>query len=452
MINRACSGWQASLTTWNTVPKNSPGFVCAKRGNLDELLDLFRRGLASPRDCDGNGFTLLHVRRTTILFKFVIPVCSADLVKYATVHLQADIVEYFCNMDLNQPYIQSVARTLFESGLLMTPFLIDILQQLVSRGVMDEIADEVEEAELSGAPMTERLNDFMFVTMLYTIWTSHSPEVFELCFRTVFPFWHNLPPIRKQQLLMMEWTLQYWCPQVFRAWAAQEYSPWTSDALRLLLSPERHVRKNDVQSWIGGGASVLHQVFLYFLRSESCTANQDWEILLRESLEATDDVQHRLRVPCVYELSFIGNCSALEFALVGELGRICGLEKVSIDDDIFHTRISTQRLLRRTMMKLQSMMSVIASCGHDLLEFGRREAKTWGVDRYPDRDRNGGDDTLFLGIGDQHGGIYIKAVHYGSDPWDWYFEIEYNYEDYAGDFWHLLENPHLFMVPGGWID
>lgn len=115
-------------------------------------------------------------------------------------------------------------------------------------------------------------------------------------------------------------------------------------------------------------------------------------------------------------------------------------------------RWTTRRLLKRTLVKLQKMMSVIASCGYDLLEFGRREAKTWVVRFFPGRNPNLG-DTLHVGSGSPHDGYpYIKAVHYGSDPKDWYFEMDFFYEDYAGDFWRLLENPHLYMIPGAWID
>lgn len=94
-------------------------------------------------------------------------------------------------------------------------------------------------------------------------------------------------------------------------------------------------------------------------------------------------------------------------------------------------------------------MSVLARYGYDLLEFGQQEAAIWVSGDKTDRIVG---DALNLGIGDQHDGFpYVKALHFGPEPEDWYFELDFYYEDYVGDFWKLLENSHLLM-PGAWIE
>ncbi|KAG6365528.1 hypothetical protein INS49_007139 [Diaporthe citri] len=60
-------------------------------------------------------------------------------------------------------------------------------------------------------------------------------------------------------------------------------------------------------------------------------------------------------------------------------------------------------------------------------------------------------DALYLGFG-YNEVCEVKAVHYGAEPRDWYFEVDCHYEEYAAAFWDLIDNPHLFEIPGAWVD
>jgi hypothetical protein len=230
----------------------------------------------------------------------------------------------------------------------------------------------------------------------------------------------------------------------FELWNGVPFGACSVDALRFVICPDGHVQPVDVQAWIDDGASILHNVFYFYLNSPSDIGNQDWERLLEEAIEATGDVHHIMDFP---EIRFNGTPSrgsALESALVATLQDI-----LYHHPGMFGQR-ATRRALKRTMGKLQALMSVLAGCGYNLAEFGRQEAVVWVS--APLNSKAVG-DVLYLGIGDWYDGLpLVKAVHYGAEPRDWYFEMDLHYEDYAGDFWHLLENPHLFMVPGAWVD
>jgi len=55
------SGFKFHLRTYSIVPGNAPVLICARRGDINGLLDLFAKKLASPFDRDIYGETLIHV-------------------------------------------------------------------------------------------------------------------------------------------------------------------------------------------------------------------------------------------------------------------------------------------------------------------------------------------------------------------------------------------------------
>ncbi|KAH8781190.1 hypothetical protein F5883DRAFT_169007 [Diaporthe sp. PMI_573] len=419
-VNRACSGWQMTLWTCNIVPADSPGFRCIWDGDLDGLIDLFNRGLASPRDCDPTGLTLFH---------------------QASIYSETHIVQYFINKNLDTVCPNLDAKLAFLVLVLSGKLPVDVKQQLVSRGLCNSLVSEVEDFEFWTKPVDQSTDQVFSIFFLFM--ASHKP-VLDIYFRTCFPFCHDLPPKRKQEILMLAWS-QGLCFVAefhrFELWNGVPLGACSVDALRFVICPDGHVQPVDVQAWIDDGASILHNVFYFYLNSLPDSGHQNWERLLEEAIEATDDVHHRMDFS---DFGYKGTRSALEWALVTTLEDI-----LYYAPQIFGER-AARRALKRTLGKLQALMSVLTGCGYNLAEFGRQEAVVWVS--APLNSKAVG-DVLYLGIGDWCDGLpFVKAVHYGAEPRDWYFEMDFHYENYAGDFWHLLENPHLFMVPGAWVD
>lgn len=365
---------------------------------------------------------------------------GADTFKAACSRWHIPIVKYFISMNLDKLCLTAGHGELAVCAILASGLPRDILSQLGSQGLFDDLANAAEDLEFLSEPVIDNIVNLSSILAL--TWTMDRPGDFEFALRTCFPFWHSLPPRQKQQISMplpLKLTSEHCLPF------------WTASAFRLMFS-NGPIRKIDVQAWIDGDASLLHQVFFCYLNSSSRGLNPCWKLLLEEVIKATDDVHFRLELPYArvdvyagtFSTVYIGACSALEWAVVAVLSGLLSPGPSMVD-----AMAPTRWLLKNWTAKLQAIMSVLARYGYDLLEFGRQEAAIWVSEDNTGRVVG---HSLCLGIGGQQHGIpYVRAVHYGSEPKDWYFELDFYYEDYAGDFWNLLENPHLLM-PGAWIE
>lgn len=302
---------------------------------------------------------------------------------------------------------------------------LDILQPLLSSGSLDPLLSAAE--DLWDGPATWSYLEILSVHCLGAV--ARKQDLLDIYFRACFPHWQNLPPRSKHRILMLDF--------------APHAQGWTPDALRFVICPSSPIRPIDAQEWINDGASLLHLMFTYYLRIPSKAGNEDWSTLMEEVIKATDDTHYMMQGPfmsCMMEAAY----TALESALVSGLYHIFFWDRCLG----FNLKRPISYGLKVLTENLQSLMSLLASSGHDLLEFGRQEASIW-AEKY-DTDSSVS-DALYVGIGldESH---HVRAVHYGAKPMDSYFEMENLYEDYVEAFWNQIENPHLFMVPGAWID
>lgn len=384
-------------------------------GDLNGLLDLFNRGLASPRDCDVHGQTI---------FKVCIEVVSrmevgVDQIKVACRLAQTPIVNHFINMDLDQWDTTPMDIWTVEEVCGGT-MPIDVVRKVLSRGSCDSLAS----AAASVQPYDQGSWSFRQHRNVFCLsWTSQRQELLhEYCLRTHFPSWRKLPPRQKQDVLM----------------STLPFASWTANNLRLMICPDGPIRPVEAEAWNDDGVSLLHVIIPYYLMEFYEDHAGDFKTLLEEAIQATDDVHYMHTFKPRSHISGIGeSCSAFQVALMSLLHYSVDLKR----------RIGRGSLERLTMA-LQSLMSVLATCGHDLLGFGRREANLWAEVCVTRRVVG---DSLYLGF--KYRGIReVSAIHYGAEPKDWYFEMDFHYERFAGAFWNLIENPHLSMVPGAWVD
>jgi hypothetical protein len=47
--------------------------------------------------------------------------------------------------------------------------------------------------------------------------------------------------------------------------------------------------------------------------------------------------------------------------------------------------------------------------------------------------------------------VRIINFTYGPEPEDWHLWFSWPLDERAGDFWHMVENPELFEIPGAWL-
>lgn len=393
--------------------------LCVRNGDLDGLLDLFDRGLASPRDRNVLGTTLFNVSPIEKISRVGVQV---DQIKLACYYSHTHIVKHFINMNLDITNLTamdiSAAPDIFGVPLAMP---INIIRQLASRGCFHFLANAAEDFEFYNETLPWDMNLLWSARCLAL--ASNWQELFDLCLRTYFPFWNDLPPILKQTMVMH----------------GIGFGGWAADGLRRLICPDGPIRPIDTKAWNDGDGSILHMVFSSYLVQSFRAEAGDFKTLLEEAIQATDDVHHASESENTWT-DVRDYCTALQEGLLMLLN--CGL-----DEGLTEER-NACRGLERLTRALQSLMSVLASCDYDLLEFGRQEAVTWVGQCNADSIIG---DALYLGF--RYNEVCeVKAVHYGAEPRDWYFEVDCHHEEYAGAFWNLIENPHLFMVPGAWVD
>lgn len=109
--------------------------------------------------------------------------------------------------------------------------------------------------------------------------------------------------------------------------------------------------------------------------------------------------------------------------------------------------ICVQRRLRRLV---RLWLEDIFACGVDLLEYGADEMEIFNEALLNSRDEQGEPPRRGLKKYDRKGPI-LTGFAYGSEPSDWVFQWDHASEGFAGDFWHILEDP-LPAPPGAWVD
>lgn len=404
------------------VPNDSPGIRCAIKGDLDGLIDLFNRGLASPTDYDVSGYTIFRVCPIFSITPILKMGMAIDQIKLACLFSHTHIVKHFINMSVVRSDI--TAMNIFMTMAIVEGRIpLDILQPLLSDGsFLEPLFDAAQDLEVLPEP-TGLLHGFSVLCLSAVV--AREQDLLDLYLQTCFPFWHNLCPRRKMEILSFDFSL----------------GNWPADVIRRLICPNSPIRPIDAQVWIDDSASLLYVVLSSYLRPPVKAGDGKWDTLLREAIKATDDMHCMLESPN-NSFGIRGTRSVFESALVFLLKPILSQRRHNWD------KKTRRRGLKELTTNLQSLMSVLASCGHDLLEFGRREAVVWAEG---DTTRIVG-DVLDFGICDSHRWCRdVRGVHYGAEPRDWYFEMGCPYEKYFGAFWNMVENPYLFMVPGAWV-
>lgn len=301
---------------------------------------------------------------------------------------------------------------------------ITIIRQLSSRGSFPSLDNAAEDVELnSGFRWRGRELIIAFGLSIAT----RREELFELYMRTYLPFLDDLSPSWKHYILTI--TI--------------DHGRLTADGFRRIICLDGPIRPVDTKTWNDDGVSLLHLIFVLYLQHGLNADAEEFKPLLEEVIEATNDMHRKFHsTPLSRLISFQEAYSALQ-------GAVMPLHCFGLHWLRFRFQKKTVRgRLEEMTEALQSLVSVIARCGYDLLEFGRQEAATWVGQCSADSIAG---NALYVGL--RYDEVFeVRAVHYGAEPRDWYFVLDHHYEEYAGAFWNVIENPHLFMVPGAWVD
>lgn len=91
--------------------------------------------------------------------------------------------------------------------------------------------------------------------------------------------------------------------------------------------------------------------------------------------------------------------------------------------------------------RLLEWLSLLEECQVDLMKYGKKERKTL-MDNYitaPPR------EWYPMGM------WYLKDIRYGAILEDWSLVLDIRVEEFAGEFWDMVEMPR-FPMPGTWVD
>lgn len=377
---------------------------------------------------------------------------SVDQIKVACEHSQTHIVQGLIEMNLDRmrddltvaDVLMMIFKVRLSMGIMQSLLAADVLlmihrvrvlmhimQSLASRGFFDPLTNADQDFEV----LTDHISTDMdhVVSKICLSLVAIRQDIFELYLQTSFPFWYTLRPRREQEILE----------------SVSAATGWIDDTVRLLVRSRGSIQAIDTRTGIKDAASLLHLVLYSYFDSCRPETISHWHYLLQKTITAPDDLHYMLEWLSPFgEIN--GACSALKLALVLTLNNIFDIGHDSPGDT------ETQNRLKQLTANLQSLMSMIASFGHDLLEFGRREAAIWV----------GQDDTCRITkealifepnnrFRKSYGRWCLWMIHYGPQPLDWYFEWEFPQEDYAGEFWTLVERPPPTPptpIPGAWVD
>ncbi|KXH42053.1 hypothetical protein CNYM01_08403 [Colletotrichum nymphaeae SA-01] len=114
---------------------------------------------------------------------------------------------------------------------------------------------------------------------------------------------------------------------------------------------------------------------------------------------------------------------------------------------LFSTYCYLSECKRKTSSFLRMWLEDVQISGHDLEEYGRREMEYFKCEARLREER------LILEYDESSYGTGMRLVSftYGREPGDWDLIWSLEAEEYAGEFWDLIENPPL-RIPGAWVD
>ena len=111
-----------------------------------------------------------------------------------------------------------------------------------------------------------------------------------------------------------------------------------------------------------------------------------------------------------------------------------------------HRSHSWDRFEREAQSACKSWLQLLANAGLDLELYGKYESRFLAANRF---------QAVWQHFG-SHPAIELSrpilALSYGPAISDWYLWLDCPYDQWAGDFWYMLEHDSTTSVPGAWFD
>lgn len=157
----------------------------------------------------------------------------------------------------------------------------------------------------------------------------------------------------------------------------------------------------------------------------------EWKDVVRETLCVSENLHYFHRHPGPYHFA------SMSSALYEGTPLICFISNRTEDDDDNYWR--RPGIIHRALLQ---WLSLLKECQVDLMKYGKKERKTL-MDNYI----NTASPREWYRID----GWYLKDIRYGASLEDWSLVLDIRVEEFAGEFWGMVETPR-FPMPGTWVD
>lgn len=390
-VKEACSGWMLGLSSYHIRARDALVFKYARDGDIQNLQQLFDEKKASPFDRNLDGKTLLHVRHSwDTSSELGVTNVRSSLFREGSLKF---VASYWSKALIAKYQILTTSMTEsckcnFSADSTSTP-----LRRLLHPANIQSLEMYrllIQEAD------TDELTDADSVLELL-VWSRSGmpPEAMKLLQQEMCCSWGELDLESRIRL---------------STWADN------ADLARLLLGPGPLQKEHFQVKPLGISGTWLFSHIANRLGRICRSKHKDasWQALLREAIALN---AHLLI------------CEQCESPLAAFLE---GLK-------LNHTQIGPSR--QPQLYWLQSMQRA----GADLVEYGRFEKSLLNGPHLRWTTFSGYGDSLVIRE------VYIVNITYGPEPEDWHVWYAWTLDEWAGEFWHMVENPELFDIPGAWL-
>ncbi|KAJ6789150.1 hypothetical protein PWT90_11073 [Aphanocladium album] len=402
-------GFNINLRTHFVIPDDSLVIHRIKLGDVEGILELFDKRLASPFDINEQGDSLLNIA-----------------MRLAQAEVMSTLIQM--GLDFGTCFDPKSASLVFAS-----------LSARV-RGDKWVFAQRAHELAISKNAYDEYTDEWLLPA--HSFWKGEAAPAQDITPGLARAFLESSPDALKLFLPHLR-PGHYLLPAIDRLHLVMRF-PTNAGCLRYLLWEDGKVKKEDIQA-----LEDIEFPLLKFIAAEYGDGKhsrkvasdvQTWRQLARDIIEVTPFLHSRIGEKAIQNTTaawFIYPGTPLNAVIRSNdscLCLDCGYEMT-----LSRWRRETERALKRWLEDLQKS-------GVDLDEYGKEEDRI-----FMETDWIRSLRYCFTNGVYNDGGCRLASFTYGSEPGDWKFEWELERDELTGEFWEMIENPTLNMV-GAWVD
>ncbi|KAK2008264.1 hypothetical protein LZ32DRAFT_461472 [Colletotrichum eremochloae] len=411
-VHSACQGWKFSILPWITRPQDAPIFHLVKRGSWADVLDAFNQNQASLRDRDSDGNTLLH---------------------WAASYGNLDVFINLIKLGLSTEETTAQGSSALQLLWLMersTEEAVNVIKLLTLNGSLDEYLLYLfpRTGKFTANALTSRENSIR-LKLSTLVW--YFPGVLQIMASELQIDPLQLPP--DARFTSLNWRCAD--PDIFLDEVGRGEA-WDAASFRAILcGPDNNNLHTFARAYFYGVQALAFENCLFCTSFRKESKIESWRELARRIFSAAS-------------LEALIQCRSVSVNPRGTLSPFFdGLFSLNLHFQEFDV---TNREWRRRISRAMVMwLEDVRSSGIDLDEYGAAIRKLYLDNAWLQTERWG---SKWVGnVKYKESGPRLVGLTIGPMPEDWKLHWDMDEDEFAGEFWELVENPPL-RIPGGWVD